>query len=251
MNLLKSLEEGTNKMKKNNNYVLLIFCLIAFITFSQAVNVNAQTEATEVNISHRIEETFKPETANINIEVWSQKRELEAAYSDTTNRMNSTIEALKEFENLTYTTTTFSVNQIFLEENKERVKYYEVSIMIKIETDNLKQLGNIIERVVAVGGTNIKGISYGLKNPEEAKNKVIQKGIEQIKEKADIIKESLDKVSYRIMKLDINDNYSVYNYSYSMLRSNTMGTQESLPVPNISPQDVNINVNFNVKVELK
>jgi len=80
---------------------------------------------------------------------------------------------------------------------------------------------------------------------------VIQKGIEQIKEKADIIKESLDKVSYRIMKLDVNDNYSVYNYSYSMLRSNTMGTQESLPVPNISPQDVNINVNFNAKVELK
>ena len=238
-------------MKKNNNYVLLIFFLIAFITFSQAVNVNAQTETTEVNISHRIEETFKPETANINIEVWSQKRELEDAYSDTTNRMNSTIEALKEFENLTYTTTTFSVNQRFLEENKERVKYYEVSTMIKIEIDNLKQLGNVIERVVAVGGTNIKGISYGLKNPEQAKNKVIQKGIEQIKEKADIIKESLDKVSYRIMKLDVNDNYSVYNYSYSMLRSNTMGTQESLPVPNISPQDVNINVNFNAKVELK
>jgi uncharacterized protein YggE len=251
MNLLKSLEEGTNKMKKNNNYVLLIFCLIAFITFSQAVNVNAQTETTEVNISHQIEETFKPETANINIEVWSQKRELEVAYSDTTNRMNSTIEALNEFENLSYTTTTFSVNQRFLEENKKRVKYYEVSTMIKIETDNLKQLGNIIERVVAVGGTNIKGISYGLKNPEKAKNKVIQKGIEQIKEKADIIKESLDKVSYRIMKLDVNDNYSVYNYSYSMLRSNTMGNQESLPVPNISPQDININVNFNVKVELK
>jgi len=251
MSLRKSLEGGINKMKKNNNYVLLIFFLIAFITFSQAVNVNAQTETTEVNISHRIEETFKPETANINIEVWSQKRELEAAYSDTTNRMNSTIEALKEFENLTYTTTTFSVNQRFLEENKERVKYYEVSTMIKIEIENLKQLGNVIERVVAVGGTNIKGISYGLKNPEQAKNKVIQKGIEQIKEKADIIKESLDKVSYRIMKLDVNDNYSVYNYSYSMLRSNTMGTQESLPVPNISPQDVNINVNFNVKVELK
>ncbi len=251
MSLRKSLEGGINKMKKNNNYVLLIFFLIAFITFSQAVNVNAQTETTEVNISHRIEETFKPETANINIEVWSQKRELEDAYSDTTNRMNSTIEALKEFENLTYTTTTFSVNQRFLEENKERVKYYEVSTMIKIEIDNLKQLGNVIERVVAVGGTNIKGISYGLKNPEEAKNKVIQKGIEQIKEKADIIKESLDKVSYRIMKLDVNDNYSVYNYSYSMLRSNTMGTQESLPVPNISPQDVNINVNFNAKVELK
>ena len=251
MSLRKSLEGGINKMKKNNNYVLLIFFLIAFITFSQAVNVNAQTETTEVNISHRIEETFKPETANINIEVWSQKRELEDAYSDTTNRMNSTIEALKEFENLTYTTTTFSVNQRFLEENKERVKYYEVSTMIKIEIDNLKQLGNVIERVVAVGGTNIKGISYGLKNPEQAKNKVIQKGIEQIKEKADIIKESLDKVSYRIMKLDVNDNYSVYNYSYSMLRSNTMGTQESLPVPNISPQDVNINVNFNAKVELK
>jgi len=163
MSLRKSLEGGINKMKKNNNYVLLIFFLIAFITFSQAVNVNAQTETTEVNISHRIEETFKPETANINIEVWSQKRELEDAYSDTTNRMNSTIEALKEFENLTYTTTTFSVNQRFLEENKERVKYYEVSTMIKIEIDNLKQLGNVIERVVAVGGTNIKGISYGLK----------------------------------------------------------------------------------------
>ncbi|MCF8001504.1 MAG: SIMPL domain-containing protein [Halanaerobiales bacterium] len=238
-------------MKNNKKYALLMFLLISFMIFSQAVNVGAQAQTTEVNINHRIEESFKPEIANINIEVWSQKEDLETAYSNTTNRMNSTIEALNEFEDLTYTTTTFSVNQRFIEENKKRVKYYEVSTMIKIETENLKKLGNIIERVVAVGGTNIKGISYGLKSPEKAKNKVIQKGIEEIKDKANIIKESLDKVSYRIVKLDVNDNYSIYNYNYNMMRSDIMSAQESLPVPNISPQDVNINVNFSVKIELK
>ena len=238
-------------MKLNKKYALIIFLLFSFMIFTQVVNVNAQAQPTEVNINHRIEETFKPEMANINIEVWSQNEDLETAYSNTTNRMNSTMEALKEFDNLSYTTTTFSVNQRFIKENKERVKYYEVSTMIKIETENLKQLGNIIERVVAVGGTNIKGISYGLKHPEKAKNKVIQKGIEQIKEKADIIKDSLDKVSYRIEKLDVNDNYSIYNYNYNMMRSETMAGQQSLPVPNISPQDVNINVSFSVKIELK
>lgn len=251
MSLPKLLGEGANKMRMNKKYVLLMVLLISVLIFSQAANVNAHSQTTEVNISHRIEEAFKPEIANINIEVWSQKKDLETAYSDTTNRMNSTIEALKQFDDLTYTTTTFSVNQRFIEENKERVKYYEVSTMVKIETENLKQLGNIIERVVAVGGTNIKGISYGLKNPERAKNEVIKKGIEQIKEKADIIKESLDKESYRIARLDVNDNYSIYNYNYNMMRSDTMAVQESLPVPDISPQDVNINVNFSVKIEVK
>lgn len=238
-------------MRKNNKYILLICCLMFFIIFTQAVNVNAQAQTTEVNIDHRIENTFKPEVANIKIEVWSQKKDLETAYSNTTKRMNNVIRALKEFEDLTYTTTTFSVNQRFIEEHNERVKYYEVSTMIKIETENLKQLGNIIERVVAVGGTNIKGISYGLKYPERAKNIVIKKGIKQIEEKADIITESLDKVSYRIVKMDINDNYSIYNYNYRMMGSDSMAAQESLPVPDISPQDVNINVNFKVKIELK
>lgn len=224
---------------------------MTFIIFSQAVNVNAQAKTTEVNINHRIEKTFKPEVANIKVEVWSQNKDLETAYSDTTRRMNSSIKAVKEFEDLTYTTTTFSVNQKYIEENNEKVKYYEVSTIIKIETENLNQIGKIIERAVKIGGTNIKGISYGLKYPERAKNIVIKKGIKQIKEKAKIITESLDKVNYRIVKMDVNDNYNIYNYNHRMIGSDSMEAQESLPTPEISPQDVNVNVNFNVKIELQ
>lgn len=220
-----------------------------FLVFSQAVIAGEEDQVTEVNLSHKIERAFEPEVANINVEVWSQKKDLETAYSNTTNRMNNVIKALKEFEDLSYNTSTFNVNQRQIEENKERVLYYEVTTMIKVETDNLEQLGDVIERVVTIGATNIKGISYGLEHPEKAKNEVIKEGIKQIENKAEVIKESLDKESYKISKLDINDNYSIYNYRIS--RSETVSSQKSLPVPEISPQDVNINVNFNVKLELK
>ncbi|MFO7815145.1 MAG: SIMPL domain-containing protein [Halanaerobiales bacterium] len=236
-------------MRINKKHVFFIFTLMFFLVFSQAVIAGEEDQVTEVNLSHKIERAFEPEVANINVEVWSQKKDLETAYSNTTNRMNNVIKALKEFEDLSYNTSTFNVNQRQIEENKERVLYYEVTTMIKVETDNLEQLGDVIERVVTIGATNIKGISYGLEHPEKAKNEVIKEGIKQIENKAEVIKESLDKESYKISKLDINDNYSIYNYRIS--RSETVSSQKSLPVPEISPQDVNINVNFNVKLELK
>ena len=235
---------------KKRYYLFLSIVLLGLLFFGQVVYAEGAVNLTKVNISHRIQRAFKPEKANINVEVWTMDKELENAYTKTTESMNEVIDILKTFENLTYSTTTFSVNQRYVEnEENKRELYYEVSTMVKVETENLDELGNVIERVISKGATNIRGISYGLKNPEEAKNQVIQAGIEEIKAKAAVIKESLGKESYRIARLDINDNYSIFNYNYDVMRSEAMGVRETMPVPEIAPQDVNINVNFSVEIE--
>ncbi len=238
-------------MKNNFKSYALILFFVFLLLFTQTGLAAEEADITEVNISHRIERMFSPEKANINVEAWSMKKDLEEAYTDATNRMNNVIQVLKTFENVTYTTSTFSVNQRYVNEGEDKRNelYYEVSTLIKVETDNLDQLGNIIERVVSMGATNIRGISYGLKYPEKAKNKVIKDGIKEIEEKALIIQESLGKESYNIAQLDINDNYNFFNYSYTT-RSD-MSAQESLPVPEIAPEDVRINVSFSVKLEYK
>lgn len=238
-------------MKNNFKSYALVLFFVFLLLFTQTGLAAEEADITEVNISHRIERMFSPEKANINVEAWSMKKDLEDAYTDATNRMNNVIQVLKTFENVTYTTSTFSVNQRYVDEGEDKRNelYYEVSTLIKVETDNLDQLGNIIERVVSMGATNIRGISYGLKYPEKAKNKVIKDGIKEIEEKALIIQESLGKESYNIAQLDINDNYNFFNYSYTT-RSD-MSAQESLPVPEIAPEDVRINVSFNVKLEYK
>jgi uncharacterized protein YggE len=231
---------------------LVVLVIIGVLIFSQIGFAENNNEITKVNLSHRIQRQFKPEIANINVEVWTLDKELEVAYTKTTESMNEVIDILKTFEGLTYSTTTFSVNQRYMENEKDkRELYYEVSTMVKIETENLDELGNVIERVISKGATNIRGISYGLKDPEKAKNQVIQEGIKEIQSKAEIIKESLNKENFRIAKLDINDNYSIYNYNYNVMRSDVMGAGEAMPVPEIAPQDVNINVNFNVEIECK
>ena len=233
------------------SYVLVLF-FVFLLLFTQTGLAAEEANITEVTINHRIERTFSPEKANINVEAWSMKKDLKEAYSDATNRMNSVIQVLKSFDNVTYTTSTFSVNQRYVNEGEDKRNelYYEVSTLIKVDTDNLNQLGDIIERVVSMGATNIRGISYGLKFPEKAKNKVIKDGIKEIEEKAEIIKERLGKEEYNIAKLDINDNYNFFNYSYNTMRSD-MATKEALPVPEIAPEDVRINVNFNVTLEYK
>ncbi len=240
-------------MYKNKKYKIVLFLIICLLVFTQVGLAKEDEDVTKVNISHRIQREFKPEVANINVEVWTLDQDLDAAYSKTTESMNEVIKILKTFDDLTYSTTSFSVNQRYMDKNndKKRELYYEVSTMVKIETTNLDQLGNIIERVISKGATNIQGISYGLKNSEEAKNKVIQEGIKEIMTKAEVIKESLQKESYSIARVDINDNYNIYNYNYGVVRSEAKGMGSSMPVPEIAPQDVNINVNFNAEIWYK
>lgn len=230
-------------------YLLLVVLFV--LTFSQVTLGAEQVNQTEINISHQIERQFKPEIAKVNVEVWALKKDLKDAYSEATVNMNEVIKEIKGFDDLTYTTSSFSVGQKYVEENKKQALYYEVSTMIKIETDNLEQLGDIIQTVISKGATNIRGISYGLKYPEKAKNKVIKDGIKEIYEKAEVILTSLKMESYQIVRLDINEGYSLYNYNYNVARSQDLGSKEALPVPEISPQDVNINVNFNVKLLYK
>lgn len=252
MSSLRQLEGGVN-LKINKRYQLVLFILIGLLIFTQVGITKEKEDVTKVNISHRIQREFKPEVANINVEVWTLDKDLDTAYSKTTESMNEVINILKTFTDLTYSTTSFSVNQRYMDEDndKKRELYYEVSTLVKVETSNLDELGNIIERVIAKGATNIQGISYGLENPEEAKNKVIEAGIKEIMIKAEVVKESLGKESFSIARLDINDNYNIYNYDYGVMRSEAKGTGAALPVPEIAPQDVNINVNFNAEIWYK
>jgi len=237
------------KMKNRRKIFNVMFVVFILITFTQITYANQDEQIIVVNLSHRIERSFRPETATINLEVWTLNKDLKEAYTETTNRMNQVIKTLKSFENVTYKTQNFSINQRYIEEDKKRVLYYEVSTIIEAETDNLTQLGNIIERAVSNQATDIKGIKYGLKYSEKAKNQVIKVGIEEIKDKAEVIKESLKKDNYKIARLDINDSYNIYNYSFETTRSKLSNDTQSLPIPEISPKDVNIYVNFNVKIE--
>lgn len=240
-------------MKKFKNYYgVILLILVSLLFFSTVITAEDTETITTVNLSHRIQREYKPEIANINVEVSNSDQDLDTAYSKTTTDMNEVVKILKTFKEVSFSTTTFNVNQSYIKnEDKKRELFYEVSTMIKIETDNLDELGKVIERVVAKGATDIRGISYGLKNPEEAKNEVIQKAIEEIFKKAEVIKESLNKFSFEFVKLNINDNYSIYDYNYGVMRSEAVGTGNSRPVPEITPQDVNVNVNISVEIEYK
>mgnify|MGYP006274647417 FL=1 len=238
-------------IKRKYSYPILIL-LLGLLIFTQVGFAEEAKDVTKVNISHNIQRSFKPEVANINVEVWSLEKELEEAYTKTTESMNEVTASLDDFDDLTYSTTSFSVNQRYVEEEDDkRELYYEVSTMVKVETTNLDQLGTVIQDVISKGATNIRGISYGLTNPEKAKNQVIKEGIAELKTKADVIKESLPKESFEIKKIDINDHYNIYNYNYGVMRTESAGAGQSLPAPEISPQNVNINVNFNVEIWYK
>src|SRR6056297_1100648 len=122
-------------MKNNFKSYALVLFFVFLLLFTQTGLAADEANITEVNISHRIERMFSPEKANINVEAWSMKKDLEEAYTDATNRMNNVIQVLKTFENVTYTTSTFSVNQRYINEGEDKRNelYYEVSTLIKVE----------------------------------------------------------------------------------------------------------------------
>jgi len=77
-----------------------------------------------------------------------------------------------------------------MEPDREETIYYQATNELKIVTEKIDQVGEIIDTAVGAGANRVNFISFDLKNPQKLKMQALKKATEQAYQKAEAIAES-------------------------------------------------------------
>ncbi len=243
-------------MMKRLLFVVLILILIGLAGYTLAMIDFEPKSAEEVNritVNYRAEGEFDPDLAIIVLGVETSGQELELAYRDNNNKMNTVVNALQGIEGLSVKTFNFQVIPFNRRENGQDLTEYRVLNQLEVRTEQLEELSLIMQQAINSGANQVLSIKYQLKDLTEAKATVISQALDGIESKIAFIANKLDSQDYQFIAIDINDQEQdrhLYNFSQSYGRSGVMletGTLPPLAAPKIKVV-VNINATYAVSV---
>ncbi|MBD8026782.1 SIMPL domain-containing protein [Ureibacillus sp. Re31] len=147
----------------------------------------------------------KPDYAQLQIEVVTQAANITEAQTENANKMNQVIEALLAL-NIDRTNIQTAYFNIFPRydyiEGKQVFRGYEVSNAIKVEVDNISEVGIVIDQAIKNGANRITGLEFKLRNEEAYYNSALQLALQNAHEKALAIASSL-RLSYMPQPIEI------------------------------------------------
>ena len=230
-------------------YSIIIFLIIisAFLLISNPglflQNKNVDSGST-VNLSYRAEMEFPPDSAKISLGVITRSKNLDEARSENNKKISAIKDSLAEYENLEIKTESYNLQTVYenKENTKEKIEFYQLRNIMEISTDNISLISKIIDKSLNSGANNIYSLEYLLSDEKDAKEQVIKKAIDGIENKAQLVSNELNKKSYELKILNVDDNISRRNIYYNNVKSNF--TESADTSTEINPDKIKITVNI-------
>lgn len=238
-----------NKLLYSLFIILIIMFGFLFISNQNTLfTKNIYSEST-INLSSRQEMEFSPDEVEIILGVETRSDNLETAQNDNNNKVNKVKKVLAEYDKLEIANTSFNINPVYEnEKEQQKIKYYKIRNMLEIKSTDLDLISKIIDESLNAGANTVYNLQYSLKNEEDAKRMVIEKALNNLKNKINYIKNNLDKNDYKIKKLNINDSLQSSFLSVNNMRSNI--PESSSNSTNIDPEKIKISVTIRAEYVL-
>lgn len=240
---------------KNKVFYFLIFLLVIaalLVVFNDEIMNKTELDEkaldTKISLSHNMEMEFPADSAQLYLAVESRNNNLEDAKNENNKKITSIMEQLAKYENIKITTSNFTVNTFYKNDDKNTVDYYQLRNLLEIKINDLDILSNLINESLNSGANKIYRLEYLLNDKENAKKEVIEKAIAELEDKINIIKDSLEKENYHLINLNVNDNIQLRNIYYDNLKSNSLESENSSL--NINPGNITISVNLRGEYQL-
>ena len=240
-------------MIKRVLYVLLILVLIglAGYTLSMINFDQRKADQAQIIVQYRAEGEFNPDLAIIVLGVESYGKDLALVYQDNNDKMNRLVGVLQGMEGIEVETLNFQVMPINRREEDEALTEYRVVNQLEVKTDNLQELSLIMQKAISSGANQVLSIKYLLQDLKDAKEVVISRAFEGLKDKMDFIANRLDGQRYKIVAMEINDQYlasNFYNYRQDYGQAGVM--LENSTLPPISAHKIKVVVNIKATYSL-
>lgn len=213
---------------------ILAVAVLGVIAGIAATNVNAATVVTTeekgyISVSTSANTELNPDVVEISIAVRTEdNKSLQKATAENKEISDKVYNALKEMINTTagdyVKTADFSASPIYTYSgNKRNLDKYQVSNNVIVHTKNISKAGDIIDKAIALGATNINNLTFSVSNYDHECNELLGVATRKAKTRADVIAKNASSEVTGIKSMNI---------SCSMNQNNTV--QYRLMAKNLS-----------------
>lgn len=195
---------------------------LSSVAFAHDINSNHHSATPQkrlLPVNASAEMLSSPDQATISAGVITQGKNATETATENAAKMTAIFEALSRasIPKSQVKTSQFSLTPKYDYENrkKPRILGYTANNTIAVTTHDLDKVSPIVDALIASGSNNILGVQFSLKDPEAAKNKVLEEAIKKAKAKAQLIARSAGVTLGPLQSIQVDSGgYSPYSKSY-------------------------------------
>ena len=149
-----------------------------------------QNNNTTVEVSGSGEIQIKPDTARIRLGVQTEAETAQTALNQNSTKMRALIDALENADissdDIQTQTVRLSPRYNFNDSNNSRsLAGFTASNIVEVRTQNLQNLGTLLDQSVKAGANTIENISFEVSNPENMTDQVRETAVQNARHKAE------------------------------------------------------------------
>lgn len=196
---------------------LLVLSVIAGSTSLSAQAINLEKERGKISVNTTANTEIAPDVAEISFAVQTfdtksmQKATIEN--KEISDKVFAQLKSMINTENGDYIKTSdFSAQPIYSYQNSKKVfEKYEVSNRVLIHTKSIDKVGQMIDKAIQAGATNVDNLSFSVSNYENQCNELISIATKKAKTRADAIASALGTKTDGISSITTSCNANNYN----------------------------------------
>ena len=167
-----------------------------------AASADAAFAATTLNLSATGETSAAPDRATLSLGVAAQAPTAAQALNDNSRKMAQVIAALRAqgAPERDIRTSSLSVEPqyVFTQGQPQRLTGYQARNQVTVTVQDMTRIGPLLDAAVAAGANEVSGLSFGIKDPQQAEDQARLDAVKALKAKAELYAQA---TGYRVARL--------------------------------------------------
>lgn len=237
---------------------LFAFCgLLLLPSFAvMAQGVVAESKVTTLDISAEAIVKAEPDIATISSGVLTIAKTADASMKENAVKMNAIFAALKTAgiaaKDIQTSGITVNPQYVYQDKKAPQVTGYQASNTVNVVLRDLKNIGPVLDALIAQGANQINGPTFGIDDPETLLNQARKEAVAKAAKRAAVYAEATGLKLGKIRTISENSNVG---YPQPMMMARKMSSfaaasPEMMDTPVASGQ-VSLNVTVNISYELE
>ena len=207
-------------------------------------------EGTALTVSAESRASARPDIATVTAGVVTEAPTAEAALAENARRMNAVLAAVKRagVADRDVQTAQLSIQpqMVYAENVPPRVTGYQATNTASVKVRDMRNIGRVVDAVVAQGSNQLNGVSFGLDDPDKALDGARAEALKRARARADLYATAAGLRVHRIVA--ISESGGVEPPRPMPMMAMAREAAQSTPV---APGEVDLVANVTVTFELR
>lgn len=219
--------------------------ILGLLAGASSVASNAVTTTSEergyITVNTQANKEMSPDLVEISIAVETSDKSMQKAVAqnkEISDKVQAILKTMINSQNMDYIKTAdFSATPIYNYVNKKRVfDKYEVSNTIIVHTKNIDKAGEIIDKAIAAGATNVNNLNFSISDYEAQCDELLTLAVKKAQNQASAVAtaagSALDGVKYMNASCNSGATSRVY---YNLMAKNAVDAAPEAGIGSSTP----------------